>query len=63
MKDQKKFVPKKHELFKEDKITISNAINSKLSEIEKVLANILRKQERQHSDKEQFESLYKRIEE
>lgn len=58
-----KIDPQKHELLRDDKITISNAIDSELSEIENVLDNILRKQERQHSDKEQFKTLYKKIEE
>ena len=58
-----KIDPQNHELLRYDKITISNAIDSELSKIENILANILRKQERQNSDKEQFETLYKKIEE
>ncbi|MBQ8471877.1 MAG: hypothetical protein IJ501_00025 [Bacilli bacterium] len=55
--------PQKIQPLMENKVTIESAISLELTEIENLLDNILRKQERQNSDKEQFKTLYKRIEE
>lgn len=55
--------PQKIQPLMENKVTIESAISLELTEIENLLDNILRKQERQNSDTEQFKTLYKRIEE
>lgn len=53
--------PEKNHLLLENKVTIEIAISNQLDELENICNNLIRKQERINNDSEEFEKIFKKI--